>query len=79
VSVGEVYASSREAAERALTVRAQMESAGERMGAPPAAQAQWENGVRQLLGVGLIEPQGDRVFCITPEGYQAADVLQRHK
>ena len=45
----------------------------------PDKQAQWENGVRQLLGVGLIEPQGDRVFCITPEGYQAADVLQRHK
>ncbi len=31
------------------------------------------------MAVGLVEPQGDRVFCITPEGYQAADLLQRRK
>ena len=42
-------------------------------------QARWESGVRQLLGAGLVEPQGNRVFCITAEGYQAADVLQRSK
>ena len=45
----------------------------------PDQQARWQNGVRQLLGAGLIEPQGNRVFCITPEGYQTADVLQRRK
>ena len=42
-------------------------------------QARWEGGVRQFLGAGLVEPQGNRVFCITAEGYQAADVLQRSK
>ena len=45
----------------------------------PDEQARWESAVRQLLGVGLIEPQGDRVFCITPEGYQAADDLRHRK
>jgi hypothetical protein len=38
-------------------------------------QARWESGVRQLLAVGLVEPQGNRIFFITPEGYEAADVL----
>ena len=41
----------------------------------PDEQARWESGVRQLLAVGLVEPQGNRVFCITPDGRQAADVL----
>ena len=45
----------------------------------PDDQARWESGVRQLLGVGLIEPQGNRVFCITPEGYEAADGLRSSK
>jgi hypothetical protein len=43
----------------------------------PDEQARWESGVRQLLAVGLIEPQGNRVFCIAPDGYEAADLLQR--
>ena len=45
----------------------------------PAEQARWESGVRQLLAVGLVEPQGNRVFCISPEGYQAAEVLRRRE
>jgi hypothetical protein len=46
----------------------------------PEEQARWENGARQLLGVGLIDPHGgDKVFCITREGYRAADVLQGRK
>ena len=45
----------------------------------PAEQARSESGVRQLLALGLIEPQGNRVFCISLEGYQAADLLQRRK
>jgi hypothetical protein len=45
----------------------------------PDEQARRESGVRQLLAVGLVEPQGNRVFCITPEGYQAADLLPRRK
>jgi hypothetical protein len=43
----------------------------------PDEQARWESGVRQLLAFGLIEPQGHRVFFITLEGYQAADLLRR--
>ena len=44
----------------------------------PGEQARWESGIRQLLGFGLIETQGDKVqvFCITHEGYEAADVLR---
>jgi hypothetical protein len=45
----------------------------------PAEQARWESGVKQLLAVGFFEPQGTTVFCITLEGYQAADLLQRRK
>ncbi len=45
----------------------------------PGEQARWESGVRQLLAVALVEPAGNRVLCITPEGYQAADLLQRRK
>ena len=45
----------------------------------PDEQARWQSGVRQLLAVGLIEPQGNRVFCITPEGYETADVLRGPK
>jgi hypothetical protein len=45
----------------------------------PDDQARWESGVRQLLAVALVEPAGNRVFCITHEGYQAADCLQRRK
>ena len=47
----------------------------------PREQARWENGIRQLLGFGLIEPQGDRgqVYCISPEGYEAADGLRHRK
>ena len=45
----------------------------------PAEQARWESGVRQLLALGLIEPAGNRVLCISLEGYQAADLLQRRK
>ena len=46
----------------------------------PGEQARWESGIRQLVGFGLIAPQGAkrRAFCITDEGYQAADVLQGH-
>lgn len=45
----------------------------------PDEQARWERGARQLLAFGLVEPHGDRVFCITPEGHVAADVLQGRK
>jgi hypothetical protein len=45
----------------------------------PDEQARWENGARQLLAAGLIESQGNRVLCITLEGYPAADVLRRRK
>jgi hypothetical protein len=45
----------------------------------PDDQARWESGARQLVAVGLVEAQGNRVFCITPEGYEAADLLQRRK
>ncbi len=45
----------------------------------PDEQVRWESGVRQLLAVGLIEPQGNRVLCITSEGYEAADRMQRRK
>ena len=47
----------------------------------PSEQARWESGIRQLVGFGLIEPQGDRgqVFCITPEGYEAAGALRHRK
>lgn len=44
----------------------------------PREQAWWDGGIGQLSRLGLIEPQGDRgqVYCITPEGYQAADALR---
>jgi hypothetical protein len=45
----------------------------------PDEQARCESGVRQLLAFGLIEPQGNRVFCVTSEGYEAADLMQRRK
>jgi len=40
----------------------------------PAEQTRWQEGMQQLLRRGLVEAQGDRgqVFCITPEGYEAA-------
>ncbi len=46
------------------------------LGGPPREQERWESAVQQLLRLGLVEPQGDKVLCITPEGYQAADALR---
>ena len=45
----------------------------------PREQAEWVSGVRQLMRLGLIEAQGDRVrvFCITEEGHGAANGLRR--
>jgi len=45
----------------------------------PREQARWENGVKQRSTLGLIESPGNRgqVFCMTPEGYEAADVRRR--
>ena len=47
----------------------------------PGEQARWESGIRQLVGFGLIKPQGvtRQVFCITDEGYQTADILRGRK
>lgn len=47
----------------------------------PGEQARWESGIRQLVGFGLITPEGMRrqVFCITDEGYQTADILRGRK
>lgn len=44
----------------------------------PGEQARWESGLRQLVGFGLVAPQGvtRQVFGITDEGYQIADVLR---
>ena len=44
----------------------------------PREQARWESGVRQLIQFGLVEAQGDRgrVFCLTDEGHEAANVLR---
>lgn len=41
-------------------------------------QARWECGIRQLLRFGFVEAHGGqgRVFCVTPEGYEAAHGLQ---
>lgn len=40
-------------------------------------QARWETAIQQLLRFGLIEPGGDRVFCITLGGSHVADGLRR--
>ena len=40
-------------------------------------RARWESAVQQLSRFGLIEPGGDRVFCITQGGSQVADGLRR--
>jgi hypothetical protein len=47
----------------------------------PGDQARWESGLRQLVGFGLVEPQGvtRQVFGITDEGYQTADMLRGRK
>jgi hypothetical protein len=47
----------------------------------PGEQARWESGLRQLVGLGLVEPQGvtRQVFGITDEGYQTADILSGRK
>ena len=44
----------------------------------PTDQARWKDGLTQLCSFGLIEPVGDKgqVFCITPEGYEVADILR---
>src|SRR5438445_10839060 len=42
----------------------------------PDEQERWESAIKELLRLGLIEPQGDKVFCVTPEGYQAADAFR---
>jgi hypothetical protein len=46
-------------------------------GCPGAEHTRWESGIRQLLRFGFVEAQGGRgqVFCITPEGYEAANAL----
>ena len=47
----------------------------------PRGQTSWDDGLRQLFRLGLIESWGNRglVYCITPEGGQAADALRnRH-
>lgn len=43
----------------------------------PTEQARWECGIRQLLRFGFVEAHGGqgRVFCVTPEGYEASHRL----
>jgi hypothetical protein len=60
--------------------RAHLKANGRAFGdGSPHEQARWESGARQLLACGLIEPRGHRVFCITTDGYVAADVLRGRK
>ena len=48
------------------------------LGGPAREQERWESAIQQLLRLGLIEPQGDKVLCSTHEGYETADAL-RHR
>ena len=43
------------------------------LGGPASEHERWESAIKQLLRLALIEPYGDKVFCVTPEGYQTAD------
>lgn len=39
-------------------------------------QARWESAVRELASLGLVEPQGHRVYCMTNQAYEAARLLR---
>ena len=47
------------------------------LGGPAREQERWESAIQQLLRLGLIESQSDKVLRITHEGYQTADALRR--
>lgn len=56
---------------------AHLKSNGRRFGdGTPGEQARWASAIRRLVGLGLIEPAGSQVYCITHEGRRAADVLR---
>ena len=48
------------------------------LGGPAREQERWESALQQLVRLGLIAPHGDKVLCLTHEGYEAADAL-RHR
>ena len=49
------------------------------LGGPAREQERWESAILQLLRLGLIESCGDKVLCITTEGYETADALWRRR
>jgi hypothetical protein len=49
---------------------------GRMLGGPAREQERWESAIQQLVRLGLIEAQGDKVLCITHEGYETADALR---
>ena len=46
------------------------------LGGPAAEVELWERALQELLRLGLIESLSDDVYSVTPEGYEAAALME---